>query len=243
MDEVGCLGTENFLIDCDYTTEHDCQHFEDAGVSCSNNGDLRLQDGNATAGRVEIFLDGQWGTVCDDRWDIDDAHVVCRQLGFSRASNAFGLPFFSEGTGIIHLDEVGCLGTENFLIDCDYTTEHDCQHFEDAGVSCSNNGDLRLQDGNATAGRVEIFFDGEWGTVCDDFWDIDDAHVVCRQLGFLSATEVFVSAFFSEGTGNIHLDDVKCIGTETFLIDCNYTTNHDCGHSEDAGVSCLSAGM
>ena len=109
--------------------------------------------------------------------------------------------------------------------------------------SSNYDGEVRLRDGNATAGRVEIFLDGQWGTVCDDLWDIDDAHVVCRQLGFSRASEEFGSAFFLEGTGNIHLDDVKCIGTETFLIDCNYTTNHDCGHSEDAGVSCLSAGM
>ncbi|PIK48343.1 putative deleted in malignant brain tumors 1 protein-like [Apostichopus japonicus] len=203
-------------------------------------GQLRLEDGNATAGRVEIFLNGEWGTVCDDLWDISDAEVVCRQLGLTKLLSA-SFAFFSEGTGLIHLDDVLCSGSESSLLDCVHTTVHDCGHNEDAGVSCTYfDGQLRLEDGSATAGRVEIFLNGEWGTVCDDLWDISDAEVVCRQLGFGRALGALSFAFFSEGTGLIHLDDVVCSGSESSLLDCVHTTVHDCGHHEDAGVSCAS---
>ncbi|PIK48341.1 hypothetical protein BSL78_14790 [Apostichopus japonicus] len=97
-------------------------------------GQLRLEDGNATAGRVEIFLNGEWGTVCDDLWDIIDADVVCRQLGYGRALGALSVAFFSEGTGLIQIDDVECSGSESSLLDCVHTTDHNCGHSEDAGV-------------------------------------------------------------------------------------------------------------
>ena len=50
-------------------------------VGCPN-GEIRLANGaNATEGRVEICLSNQWGTICDQLWDVNDARVVCRQLG------------------------------------------------------------------------------------------------------------------------------------------------------------------
>ena len=91
-------------------------------------------------------------------------------------------------------------------------------------------------------GRVEIFYKGEWGTVCHTNWDLRDAVVVCRQLGYTTAVRRSIDAEFGEGTGRIWLSNVHCSGTESTLSSCNanawgYT---NCYHNQDAGVVCAS---
>ena len=102
---------------------------------------------------------------------------------------------------------------------------------------------LRLVGGGWSGeGRVEIFHSGVWGTVCDDSWDLSDAKVVCRSLGYSYAFDAPQSAHFGQGSGQIWLDDVGCQGYESSIEDCSHGgwNVHNCGHSEDASAICSS---
>ncbi|XP_031569045.1 deleted in malignant brain tumors 1 protein-like [Actinia tenebrosa] len=418
---------------------------------------------NNTEGRVEVFYNGQWGTVCDDGWDLKDAKVVCRSLGLPRAVSAPQGAAFGPGTGPIWLDNVRCSGSESSLFQCGHNGlgSHNCGHGEDASVVCgppslislnitkltgeisspgyprslerahyewifrppiprarialyfedidldrsymSGEVILRVEDAsnaplfyiknkkrgplfilvetmnakvnyyssytsegrgfnlryyafsmsepcdktwnlsiiqkdpgrinvswspapqashqpgstytflvlykmvkstytnfttgassrtarieflypnttysirvialdtshiesttiyscaqlvktldvivrlvggsdntNNTQGRVEVFYHGQWGTVCDDSWDLKDANVVCRFLGLPKAVDAPRNAAYGQGTGPIWMNGVRCSGSESSLFQCEHKRlgPHSCRHYDDAGVAC-----
>ena len=100
---------------------------------------------------------------------------------------------------------------------------------------------VRLVGGStASEGRVELNYNGTWGTVCDDDWDLNDGRVICRMLGFPDVVSISDQAAFGEGSGSIILDEVACDGHEETIAECSHSglEINDCGHSEDAGVVC-----
>lgn len=103
---------------------------------------LRLANSwSRCAGRVEVFHGGAWGTVCDDNFDMDNARVVCRQLGCGEPTTVYGWSYFGHGSGEILLNNVNCTGSESYLWSCphDGWFVHDCGHNEDVSVVCTGN--------------------------------------------------------------------------------------------------------
>ncbi|GAB1602438.1 neurotrypsin-like [Argonauta hians] len=236
-----------------------------AWAGINNTGNIRLAGGSDTYGRVELRKGDEWGTICDDGWDDSDAAVVCKMLGLS-GGTAFPGAWFSKGVGPILMSDVNCIGEELSVWDCDHIDQHYCSHREDASVVCDNisnknsssssssssssttttrpwiissgSGKIQLVGENSRSyGRVEVLHAGRWGTICDDWWDVRNANVVCRMLGF-SSGETYRP---QPGHGPIWLDDVKCKGNEDDLLDCFFSAwgDHNCFHYEDAGVKCF----
>uniref|UniRef100_A0A4W4DUI4 SRCR domain-containing protein n=1 Tax=Electrophorus electricus TaxID=8005 RepID=A0A4W4DUI4_ELEEL len=197
---------------------------------------VRLMDGGGRcSGTVEVLHRGQWGTVCDDDWDMRDAAVVCRELGCGEPVDVLGNSHFGPGSGTIWMDDVDCTGSESTLKNCTSAGwgKHDCNQTKNAG-KCMHS---ELVNGSRPCtGRVEVLHRGQWGTVCDDDWDMRDAAVVCRELGCGEAVDVLGKAHFGPGSGPIWMNEVACSGSESTLKNCGSSGRvSDCHH---AGVIC-----
>ncbi|XP_035259237.1 scavenger receptor cysteine-rich type 1 protein M130-like [Anguilla anguilla] len=248
MDEVSCRGSESTLKECVSLGwgEHYCDHRDDAGVICSAPAPqkVRLVGGaDLCSGRVEVHHGSSWGTVCDADFDQQDAEVVCRELGCGVPQELRGAAAFGQGEGQVWAEEIQCTGKESHIPFCPKAPSQNqhCSHGNDVGLVCSGSEDVKLVNGGSPcAGRVEVYHQGQWGTVCDDSWDITGAWVVCRQLGCGDAVESKQDGHFGPGSGPIWMDEVSCRVSESTLKECQSGgwAKHDCNHGEDAGVIC-----
>nr|XP_042713105.1 T-cell differentiation antigen CD6 [Chrysemys picta bellii] len=232
---IHCVGLESTWKQCNVSEL--CCNGKPASVTCTGSHSVRLVGGGSCCeGRVEIEVDGVWGTVCDDAWDLDDARVVCQQLKCGWAIQAPVASSFHKGTGPIHLDEVSCAGNESQLWDCPAERSHDCGHKEDASVVCSEHQKWRLSGGkDACAGRVEVYYRGVWNTVCDGTWYEEEMSVLCQWLGCSPSGRKLSFNHTQEGRMNY-----QCSGTEPSLSWCRWHYNNFnlCHQSQAAGVIC-----
>lgn len=227
-------------------TSTGCTHADDVTLQCTSHNNVRL----ATGGRVEVFVNGSWGSVCDATFSLADASVVCKQLGYTGGAPVYGT--VPPGSGNIAISNISCSGigavspslpllpdrlspshrpllsfsrsypslslsfppAEASVNDCAYGTEDiDCTHTNDVGVACEAGLPLRLTPDVATgalsnAGRVEVFYRGEWGTVCAPSAPGPVVNVLCRQLGF-----PFGSVYTpTPGAGPVWMVGTSCTG-------------------------------
>ncbi|XP_058545181.1 T-cell differentiation antigen CD6 isoform X5 [Neofelis nebulosa] len=233
---VLCRGPEWPLCD---VVERPCDSDRPAEVTCAENRAVRLLGGSGPcAGRVEMLERGQWGSVCDDTWDLKDAHVVCRQLNCGWAVQALPGLHFAPGQGPIHRDQVNCSGTEDHLWDCPGLPGNGyCGHKEDAGVLCSEHQSWRLTGGaDSCEGQVEVHFRGVWSTVCDSEWYSSEAQVLCRTLG-CGTVATRLQGLPHSLPGKMYY---SCKGEEPTPSDCFWRFNNPylCRQSRAARVLC-----
>nr|XP_015103922.1 T-cell differentiation antigen CD6 isoform X6 [Vicugna pacos] len=218
---------------------------------------VRLVNGSSRcSGTVEVRLRSSWEPACGALWSRTAAEALCSLLDCGgaqgpeppflptpelppgpAAGNASGTPNATRAVA----PAVLCSSAKWQLCT---VVEHPCSSDgRPAQVTCTENRDLRLVGGGSScAGRVEMLEHGQWGSVCDDTWDLEDAHVVCRQLSCGWAVEALPGLHFAPGQGPIHRDQVNCSGSEDYLWDClGLPGNGYCGHKEDAGVVCSGA--
>ncbi|XP_036625448.1 lysyl oxidase homolog 4 isoform X1 [Trichosurus vulpecula] len=276
---VNCLGTEPHMAKCQMQVSPPkgklrpaCPTGMHAVVSCvagprfrhpkgkprrKEEAQVRLRAGAQVGeGRVEVLMNGQWGTVCDHKWNLISASVLCRQLGYGSAREALFGAQLGQGLGPIHLREVQCSGYERVLSDCPAhdAAQSGCRHENDAAVRCNiPNMDfqkqIRLAGGRSPEeGVVEVLVEMNgalrWGAVCSDLWGLSEAMVACRQLGMGFASHAIQDTWYWQGTpgaGKVVMSGVRCSGTELALQQCQRHGPVHCSHGVgrfSAGVTC-----
>uniref|UniRef100_A0A673ISL9 Si:dkey-21h14.10 n=1 Tax=Sinocyclocheilus rhinocerous TaxID=307959 RepID=A0A673ISL9_9TELE len=247
-DVFDCDGNETKLSECSISSwsRAECSHKLDVGVICSDSslalhdGLVRLSGERQCEGEVEVFVQQVWRRVLLDSWSLTESSVVCRQLGCGSVLNFYGSSSSSPEHSHECVTGFQCSGSEAHLGNCSSPQTLNCSSTQQLSTTCR--GSIRLVgSGGDCAGRLEVFHSGSWGTVCDDSWDIKDAHVVCRQLQCgVALSNQQVPAWFGPGSGPIWLDEVECEGNETSLWSCSSPGwgKHDCQHKEDVGVVC-----
>ncbi|XP_069083688.1 deleted in malignant brain tumors 1 protein-like isoform X3 [Pleurodeles waltl] len=209
------------------------------------NARVRLTGSKAPcAGVVQVSVFGTWKRVCDSQWDLQDAAVVCQELGCGvpysvPPASAFGAAMID----LVAITDVQCRGDEGSLWQCPHSTriQRFCYDGRFAAVNCTGPDEVRLVNGTSIcSGRVEVKHNGVWGTVCDDSWDLKDASVVCRQLGCISVQEHEYNPTFGKSSLPVLMSNVQCTGDEAAPWECPQQgwEHNTCPTGRDAGVTC-----
>ncbi|XP_013380450.1 galectin-3-binding protein B-like [Lingula anatina] len=129
-----------------------------------------------------------------------------------------------------------------FTYSCSCPSRYTGKNCESAFVSSHPYRLIGININDKYGGRVEVYHNGDWGTVCDDSWDNTDARIFCKSLNLPYSNALAVErAYFGQGKGTIWLDNVGCIGSKSNFGSCRHNgwAVEDCSHGEDAGVLCF----
>ncbi|XP_072027048.1 scavenger receptor cysteine-rich domain-containing protein DMBT1-like [Amphiura filiformis] len=271
LERVNCDGSEPHLAFCSHTpwkssaSGPGCIAWQIASITCGNpvikDYALRLHNASSSYdGHVEIFYDNQWGAVCTNEWDMEDAIVACRQIGLGTPGDVYSVPLNEESITSV-VDNLQCTGEERSIKECSNIGfgRRSCNNREIAAITCTkpktqSGGSLpvRLADGkNEREGRIEIYYNSTWGSVCGTHMGLEEGDVVCRQLGLgraILTSSVSTGSLYKSDTEDrivkMWLDNIECVGSEVMLAACSHSQwgMVGCSSDREAGVKCAESG-
>ncbi|XP_028275118.1 scavenger receptor cysteine-rich type 1 protein M130-like [Parambassis ranga] len=209
-----------------------------AQIHCSDS--VRLVEGtNMCSGRLEVKSDQSWSSVCEDDFNLQNAEVVCRELGCG-APSVFKGGLYGAAQAPVWMRRFQCGGHESALLDCgsSQSTENSCSAGKAVGLTCSDS--VRLVEGtNVCSGRLEVKSDQSWSSVCEDDFNLQNAEVVCRELG-CGAPSVLQAALYGEVEPLVWSKEFQCGGHESALLDCgsSQSTENSCSAGKAVGLTC-----
>ncbi|NXT46772.1 WC11 protein, partial [Pluvianellus socialis] len=221
------------------------------------------------SGRLQVFYNGTWGSICSNSMTPKTRLLVCEELGCGDFHSLETQLRSGRLSGPVWLDRLECGARNSSFWQCPSApwNSQSCDDLrEETHIICSSCSSVRppllaglcllprcpgrslpspdrdkihaVGGENGWSGRVEIWHNSSWGTVCDDSWDMQDAMVACRRLGCGPAVSALGEAAFGQGIGPIWLEQVECRGTEPSLQDCwaRPADSGACRHKEDTAV-------
>ena len=147
---------------------------------CAVQGVVCLKGGDDHEGNVHVGNGRIPKPVCDDSWDTEDGLVVCKQLGFHGIVRVTKESAFGNVSPNFYMDNVGCLGSESEITECDYNKNDDCGATEGAGVTCDRRSKEEIDDERSMID--ECFEEGvsyHYGEYLD--FDVVSTAIACQQ--------------------------------------------------------------
>ncbi|XP_028275079.1 uncharacterized protein LOC114444595 isoform X3 [Parambassis ranga] len=238
MRRFQCGGHESALLDCgsSQSTENSCSAGKAVGLTCSDPDDVRLVGGaNRCSGRLELKHNGEWREVdiSYSDWTLKEAAVVCRWLDCGAPASTSGRKKSLKHPVWKIIPD--CVQSESMIKDCVVWTSGKSSSLE---MSCSDS--VRLVEGtNVCSGRLEVKSDQSWSSVCEDDFNLQNAEVVCRELG-CGAPSVLQGALYGAVEPLVWSTEFQCEGNESALLDCDRTSSarSSCSAGKAVGLTC-----
>ncbi|XP_029990097.1 scavenger receptor cysteine-rich type 1 protein M130-like [Sphaeramia orbicularis] len=238
--EFQCEGNESVLLDCGRSASDTCSSGRAVDVSCSDPVGIKLVGGASRCdGSVQIKQHDEWRHVENFFYPLTlkAAAVMCRQLD---CGSVVSVGRNNTIHTIIPYHRVwaissSCVESTSTLRDC-VSSDHSMSGENMLFLNCSDS--VRLVHGSSLcSGRLQVRSNQSWSSVCEEDLDLNDAQVVCRELG-CGAPSVLRGALYGQGEAPVWTSEFQCEGNESVLLDCGRSASDTCSSGRAVDVTC-----